>query len=338
MKISVIIPTIRSGGIFEFELPALANQTMPKEDYEVILVDDYPTNRETEATQFAEETGLKLKWMRGKKPYWRSNQNIANARNTALCFAEGELVVFIDDYSWVNSEYLETVWTIYNEKKQYSLIGPVSSIEYSEPPYPKDLSTLKIRAEDRRLLNVPTAFGIQGKVKEKVHLEHRRNSFCSGSWFYTSNASAPLEKIIEVNGFWEIADLTREEDILLGLALERFGWKFRFLKSPESTVYHMNHGWPELQDKPKYQEVTYKELGWEAAEIKGKMVEGAGGRGICGLNTKPNQVQLVTKDVFNTQYPGSWALLEHFKKTNDLKFNREIGFDLNWETMTRADL
>jgi hypothetical protein len=57
------------------------------------------------------------------------------------------------------------------------------------------------------------------------------------------------------------------------------------------------------------------------------------GPGKCGLNTASDEVQLVTRDVFNTQYPGSWGLIEHFRRNPNLKFNAEIGFDLREERM-----
>jgi len=335
VKISVILPTVREKGLFDITLPGLLRQTMPKEDWELVLVDDFPRSREADVRRYAGEHGMNVKWMRSKPARWRTNAPIACARNTGLIHAEGELCVFIDDFSWVRPRYLETVWGAYDPVDGFSHIGPVVSVEYSEPPYPDDLSRLRVRHGDHRVREVPTAYGIPGGRREKVYEEHRRAAApCPAGWFFTSNASAPLEKIVEVNGFWEILDTCREEDVMMGLALERAGWRFCFMDTPDATVYHVCHDYPELTPRNRrYREVTYEQLGWgklETDEYGGghRGIEGMTGRGRCGLDTAPDEVQLITKDVFNTEHPGSWACIEHFRRNPDLKFNTEIGFDL----------
>ena len=39
-------------------------------------------------------------------------------------------------------------------------------------------------------------------------------------------------------------------------------------------------------------------------------------------------MQLITKDLFNTTYPGSWGLIEFITNSPLYKFNMETGFDL----------
>jgi len=327
MKISIIVPTIRKEKILDFQLPNYAKQTFPKEDFEVIIVDDYHIDRKNSILDFGKKNGLNIKWMRSKKPYYRSQTQIGCARNTGLIYAQGELIVFHDDFSGVRHNYLENVWNVYKKNPGFSHIGPVISVEYGDSPYQDNINNLKVLNNDNRSISIPEhLYGMKGNSYKTVYKEHRSKSIpCTGGWFYTSNASAPLDKIIKVNGFWEIADLTREEDILMGLALERVGWKFCFIDDPDISVYHMIHY--ELSPK-RYVDVTYESIGWPTVEIDGRMVEGGGEGGRCGLNTNPDNVQLVTKDVFNTKYPGSWALIEHFKKNHNLTFNQEIGFDL----------
>jgi hypothetical protein len=205
-----------------------------------------------------------------------------------------------------------------------------------KPPYPEDFSVLKITRDKR----IPAeAVPFDGRAEVGGHWreewsEHRKSMWnCPAGWFYTCNASAPLDKIVEVNGFWEIADLTREEDVLMGLALERKGWHFRFLNAPEATVYHACHGDAE-ELRRRYKKVTFEQLGWKTKTVKDREVAGMVGPGKSGLDTKPDEVQVVTRDIFNTAYPGSWALISHFKNTPNLKFNEEIGFDLRTERMT----
>ncbi len=324
MKISVIIPTIREEKLLDFQLPSFAKQSFSKEDFEIIIIDDYPVNRKDNILDFGKKNGLNIKWMRPKPLHYRSQAQIGNARNTGLIHAQGELIIFIDDFSAIKPRYIDNVWSIYTQNPGYSHIGSVISVEYVGSGI-TDLNSIKILTNDSRSIFTHN-YGIKDYNYKPVYTEHRiKSSPCSSGWFYTSNASAPLEKIIQVNGFWEIADLTREEDVLMGLALDRVGWKFRFVDEPDSYVYHMVHG---SSTPKKYVDVTYESLGWPTVNIGGRTVEGGGDGGKCGLNTNPDNIQLVTRDVFNTTYPGSWALTEHFGKNSHFIFNQEIGFNL----------
>ena len=301
-----------------FQLPSFTKQTFPKEEFEIIIIDDCPIDRKDQIENFGKANNLNIKWIRSKKPYYRSNANIGCARNTGLIYAKGELIIFIDDFSVVRHKYLESVWKVYTQDKSFSHIGPVISVEYQDNPT-ENINELKIRHTDPR--------STKGKSTRLGH--HLRK--CKSEWFYTSNVSAPLKSLIDINGFWEIADLTREEDVLMGLALERIGRKLCFVDSPDIGVSHMSHDAYNIEKK--YKEISFKDLGWEDVVIKGRLITGYGGHGKCGLNTNPDEIQRVTKDIFGTKNPGSWALIEHFKKNKNLKFNQEIGFDLSEERM-----
>ena len=332
MKISVIIPTNRKEKLIDFELPSFSRQTFPKEDFEIIIVDDHPEDRREQIEHFGKINGINLKWMRSKKPYYRTNANIGSARNTGLIHAKGELVTFIDDYSYVRPGYLESIWSAYKLNTGYCILGPVISIEYADPPYPDNIDDLKIRSDDMRVRTISACYG-KGDVVTKTSYKEQRYEVpnCPNNWFYTSNASAPLREIIKINGFWEMADLTREEDILLGLALERNGQKFSFINNPEISVYHMVHDYHELLTNKKFKEISYEQMGWATVNMEGRTVEGGGIGGKCGLNTGEDEIQLVTKDIYNTKYPGSWALIEHFNTHPEYIFNKETGFNLRDE-------
>lgn len=306
MKISVIIPTIRSGKLIDFQLPSFAKQTFPKEEFEVIIIDDHVDSRKDQVEDFGKANGMNIKWMRSKKPYYRCNANMGCARNTGLIRTQGELVIFNDDFSYVKPSYLEKAWNVYKGNPGISHIGAIVRLEYREPPYTESIDSL--------------IMGIASKDPR------RKSSPCRYDWFFTANASAPLKDIIKVNGFWEMADLTREEDVLMGYALARVGRKFCFMDEPDLSVYHMSHDACAMPIK--YKEISFADLGWKDVEVGGRLIRGLGGKGRCGLNTAPDEIQRVTRDMFNTRNPGSWALIEYFNKNQRLIFNKEIGFDL----------
>jgi len=256
--VSVIVPTRRYGPVYEILFNGLKNQTL--KEWELLLVDDVPEDRSGLAEAYAKRYRLNVKWMRSKPNYWRSNRLIANARNTALIYAEGELVVFIDDYTWVPPRFLESHWRLWNETG-YCLIGSVTAVKYTPDP-PEELSTLPVYTYDERVKRAYKGEGyIQtlqaghptpGAVDTRVHLGYRDLKDCPPGWFYTCNASGPLAKIVEVNGFDEEMDCTSEEDVDLGLRLARVGCRFWFKSNPDVNAYHMMHGLPELNPPPRY--------------------------------------------------------------------------------------
>ena len=306
VKISVILPTNRPLGPM-YALNGLSKQTFPQEDFELIIVDDYPEDRSGVITDTSELLGLeKVSVLKSKGNYWRSNRLISNARNTGLIHAKGELVAFLDDYCWIRPRWLEEHWKTYR-RKAYTMIGAMQAVKYIPhrvdsldelPPLDIDKEGWKSRidlmdwiTEDQKeRANQLETYGSKDTRGQKP----KRN--CGGGWFYTCNASAPLEKIIEVNGFDEQFDTCSEEDIDLGLRLERAGCKFFYRPEPDCTVYHMDHREVdrEMKKLPKrYVEVTYEELRRRGA-----------------VESNLDEVQLVLKEKYGTRFDGSWGLHE----------------------------
>jgi len=307
MRISVVLPTNRPLGPV-YGLHGLSKQTFPREDFELIIIDDYPEDRSDLIADTADVFGLEnVSVLKSKEHYWRSNRLISNARNTGLIHVRGELVVFLDDYCWIRPRWLEEHWKTY-EKRPYTMVGAMQAVKYVPhrfdnldelPPPDPDEESYWDEREKLRDWDSPEQ---RKRAKEVKHfwvtdsrgLKPKRN--CGGGWFYTCNASAPLGKIIEVNGFDEEYDLTSEEDIDLGLRLERAGCKFFYRSNPDCTVFHMDHREVdrEMQKGAKrYVEVTYEELRR---------------RGVVESNL--DEVQLVLKEKYGTRFDGSWGLHE----------------------------
>ena len=84
MKVSVILPTNRPLGPL-YAITGLSKQTFPNEDFELIIVDDYPKDRSEVMVGTSDLLGLEnVSILKSKESYWRSNRLISNARNTGL--------------------------------------------------------------------------------------------------------------------------------------------------------------------------------------------------------------------------------------------------------------
>ena len=104
MKISVIIPTYKPGAYIWECLDSLRNQTLPKEDFELILVlngckDPYYS----QIQEYIDKNliGNNVNFIQ------TDTGGVSNARNIALDVAKGEYITFIDDDDYISASFLE---------------------------------------------------------------------------------------------------------------------------------------------------------------------------------------------------------------------------------------
>ena len=258
MKISISFPTIRKGWL-ENTFRALGNQSLPHQDWELVMIDDYG-DRWEEVRNLAQEYEVNVKYMHSKPYYWKSNRQLGNARNTGFIHSDGELIVFLDDYSWVEPRWLEAHWRYYNTWGR-AVIGKVQSVAFNSGKITSKEDLALGEREDERWLSIRP---------------RKTLAPCPPGWFWTFNASAPLSKIILVNGYDEEFDCTGEDDVDLGLRLSKMGVSFIYTTNPEIVVYHMKHNGGLSRPSP----------------------------------FKPEECHRVTKDLYGTKYDGSWGLLE----------------------------
>lgn len=106
MKISVIIPSYKPQGYIWECLDSLKNQTLPKEDFEVILVlNGCNQPYKTEITEYIEKnlSGYNVNFIQTDTP------GVSNARNMALDCAKGDYIAFVDDDDYLSDVYLESM-------------------------------------------------------------------------------------------------------------------------------------------------------------------------------------------------------------------------------------
>jgi cellulose synthase/poly-beta-1,6-N-acetylglucosamine synthase-like glycosyltransferase len=88
--ISVIIPTFNRADLLQASLESLANQTLPKHCYEIIVVDDGSTDGTRELCQ-AFSLRVRLKYLR------IDNSGISAAKNLGIFASRGSILLFFDD-------------------------------------------------------------------------------------------------------------------------------------------------------------------------------------------------------------------------------------------------
>lgn len=99
--ISVVIPTFNRSDSLRATLRSLAEQSLPKRDYEVIVVNDGSNDATPEACrQFSEQ--MQLNALRHGE-----NSGIAAAKNTGTLAARGRILLFFDDDDVADTRLLE---------------------------------------------------------------------------------------------------------------------------------------------------------------------------------------------------------------------------------------
>ncbi|MBU1118725.1 glycosyltransferase family 2 protein [Patescibacteria group bacterium] len=103
-KISVVIGTFNREEKLTHVLHALENQSFPKNNFEVIVVDDGSTDNTAKQIQkIKKETDLNLKYI------YQENGRAAKARNTGIKNASGEIIAFTDDDCLPSHYWIEMI-------------------------------------------------------------------------------------------------------------------------------------------------------------------------------------------------------------------------------------
>jgi len=215
MKISVCLSTRRYGGLLQ-QLEFFRYQTFPKQDFEIVIIDGLYWQRTQSVIEKAKEWGLNIVYDAPRKLNWKVSIDHSSTRNDALALANGELIVFFDDYQIPVEHLLEEHWKIYQQG--YCCQGRQHYFEATDFDNVKDIKLKKSGNPDL------------GSVEREM----------PPTTFYTHNCSAPLAELIKVNGFDErFNSANGGEDYECGSRLSRIGNKMKY--NPKALCYHMSH-------------------------------------------------------------------------------------------------
>jgi len=116
---SVILCTYNRRNLVLATLASLRRQTLPYADFEVIVVDNGSRDGTLNAVKAYVQAGEQAK--RRQEDIWRvqclsePKNGLAYARNTGLLAATGQIAVFVDDDTLMDTHTLEQLWQAYQE-------------------------------------------------------------------------------------------------------------------------------------------------------------------------------------------------------------------------------
>ena len=213
--VSVIIPARNEEENIKACLESITNQTYPGHLFEVIVIDDFSTDRTAEIINSFADKNVKLLSLKEFIKEGELNSYKKKAIEIAVSQAKGNLIVTTDADCIVQHKWLQTIASFYELHQPVFIAAPVA--------YHGENNFLKIFQS----LDFMTLQGITGaSVYKKFH------SMCNGA-----NLAYEKKAFLEVGGFTGIDNIASGDDMLLMHKIfERYPDRVMFLKSPEAIV------------------------------------------------------------------------------------------------------
>ena len=201
VKYSVIIPAYNAERTLPLTLEALQRQTVPPNEYEIIVVDDGSTDR---TAQIAEQYGVQV--------IRQENQGPAAARNVGVRMAHGEIVLFTDADCAPREDWIE------------KMTAPFAD--------PEVVGTKGAYLTRQRAL---MARFVQLEYEDRYD---RMARFAQIDFIDTYSAAYRRDVFLANGGFDTIFPTASVEDQEFSFRLAQKGYKMVFV--PEARVYHIH--------------------------------------------------------------------------------------------------
>ncbi|MEW6416575.1 MAG: glycosyltransferase [Nitrospirota bacterium] len=199
---SVIVPVYNAAGTIERCLSALEDQSVPKEWYEIIVVDDGSTDGTDSMVK-----KFPVKYI------WQPNRGPATARNHGAREATGKIILFTDSDCVPAYKWMEEM------TKPFEKIDVVAV----KGAYKTNQKSLIARL-------------VQTEFEERFEMLKRSESI---DMVDTYSAAFRRDIFWQAGGFDESFPVANNEDTDLSYKLSSAGYKMVF--NPEAIVYHLRH-------------------------------------------------------------------------------------------------
>ncbi len=109
-------------------LDSLVRQTLSKEDFEIVLVDNNsPGNTKAIADAFkAQHPDIDFRY------YLETKQGLSHGRNRGIAEAKGDFITFIDDDAFLADDYLEVIYHYFLAHPDVAAIGSKIHLHYED--------------------------------------------------------------------------------------------------------------------------------------------------------------------------------------------------------------
>lgn len=201
--ISVIIPTLNRAALLKRSLESLAHQTLEKEQYEIIIIDDGSTDSTPELCQ-GFSPRLRLKYFR------IDSSGIAAAKNLGIFTSNGPILLFFDDDDFADRNLLK-------EHVEFHHKNPDENI--AALGYTTWFPSLPVTEVMHYVTDVAYFLFAYGLLADGQVLDY--------TYFWGGRSSCKRSLLVN-NGVFNQQFRFGSEDIELGYRLTKFGFKVIF--------------------------------------------------------------------------------------------------------------
>lgn len=199
---------------------------------ELIVIDFYADERDL--SKYAYDRGLDARSHTPKPTVWQGKHRLtkenyfaaANARNTAVCLAKHDYIVFADDLSVPGDHWMDVV-------REHARAKRVVFGSYAK--------LFGMQVENGELINWSSTASADQRAIQQPNFGP-----CHGGWLYGCSFGLPIDVMLRINGMPEIADGMGYEDAVTGETIVNNGIEVffdRIMKTFESEEAH-------FEDKP----------------------------------------------------------------------------------------
>lgn len=129
IKVSVIIPTYNRSQSLERALRSIAGLDFPREQFEVVVVDNNSSDATPEVADKFRNVGIPLKYVK------ETRLSFTVARHTGAEAASGKILSYIDDDVIASNGWLSGLTEVFENDDKVGVVGgPILPVFESEPP------------------------------------------------------------------------------------------------------------------------------------------------------------------------------------------------------------
>lgn len=133
VPLSVVVCTYWRADQLRLCLESVLRQRFPRKDYEIVVVNNDPADRETDRAVEA----LRAAHFAGHPDHLRLTHcplvGLSHARNAGIAEARGRVICFLDDDAVADSDWLHWVWAAYEAHPEAGVIGGSIRLKIPEP-------------------------------------------------------------------------------------------------------------------------------------------------------------------------------------------------------------
>ncbi|UTH73169.1 glycosyltransferase [Chromobacterium sp. IIBBL 290-4] len=234
--ISVVIPTYNRSDLLRHTLSALSRQTLPKEAFEVVVVDDGGSDDSQAVVEsFREQLDIKYFWQEDK------GFRAGKARNIGTAIAEAPYIVYIDTGVLLARRALETHLTRHQEAEYPTvMVGYVYGFEV-DPALDSQMSQwLDPDDADATIAKLETLGARDVRQSQYDELgENITHWPAPFDIFWTCHVSAERNELLKAGLFDETFNTWGGEDVDLGVRL--FQNNNLFMLDKAACSFHWPH-------------------------------------------------------------------------------------------------